>query len=106
MYIYHIVLPEVWEDFKEQDFYEADSLQAEGFIHCSYAEQLDSVIDRYYKTAGRILVLNLDTKKLKSELVEEPSTNSEIYPHLYGRLNLDAVVSIEERDVGQTETRV
>lgn len=99
MYIYHIVLPEVWQRFQGKPSYQAESLHTEGFIHCSYAQQLDGVIQRYYRSAGKILIVKLDPKKLKSKLVEEPSTNNEIYPHIYGRLNFDAVVSIEERQV-------
>ena len=99
MFIYHIVLPETWELFKGRPSYEADSLQTEGFIHCSYEGQLDGVISRYYSGVERLLILKLETEKLRSNLVEEPSTNGEIYPHLYGRLNLDAVVAIEEREL-------
>ena len=56
-------------------------------------------IARYYAGAERIMVLKLDTEKLRSKLVKEPSTNGEIYPHVYGRLNTDAVVGIEERQI-------
>jgi len=99
MIIYHVVLPEVWEKYRTRPSYQAESLQTEGFIHCSYKEQLDGVIQRYYKNAGRILVLHIETDKLISKLVEEPSTGGETYPHLYGRLNHNAVVKVEERTV-------
>ncbi len=97
MKIYHIVTPEVWERFKNKDFYEAESLRAENFIHCSYAEQLAAVLQRYYKNAGNVLILEIDTEKLQSKLVEEPSTNNEIYPHVYGVINRDAITGIKER---------
>jgi uncharacterized protein (DUF952 family) len=48
MFIYHIVVPEVWESVGGRPFYEAESLATEGFIHCSFAGQLDAVLDRYY----------------------------------------------------------
>ena len=99
MTIYHIVLPEVWENFKNKDFYEAESLQTEAFIHCSFAEQISGVLERYYKGAEKVLILHLETDKLTSKLVEEPSTNSEIYPHIYGKINRDAIVEIEEREL-------
>lgn len=96
MLIYHIVLPEKWADF-DNDLYEAASLGTEGFIHCSFAQQLDAVIDRYYADAGRIVVLTIDTDRLMSRMIKEPSTNSEIYPHIYGPINRDAIVSVEDR---------
>jgi uncharacterized protein (DUF952 family) len=97
MVIYHVVLPEVWNEAKGKTFYEADSLALEGFIHCSYADQLDGVIERYYAEAGKIVVLSIDADKLTSTLVSELSTNDEPYPHVYGPINLDAVVGVEER---------
>ncbi len=97
MIIYHIVLPEIWEKFKDEKFYEAESLESEGFIHCSFAEQLDGVLQRYYKDAPEVLILTIETEKLMSELVSESSTGGEIYPHIYGEINRDAVVEIEER---------
>ena len=99
MFIYHIVLPETWKRFDGTPTYEAESLHTEGFIHCSYEGQLEAVISRYYANAERIVVLKLDTEKLRSKLVSEPSTNGEIYPHVYGPLNTDAVVGIEERQI-------
>lgn len=100
MRIYHIVTPEVWEDFKDQDFYEAASLHAENFIHCSFAEQLEQVLDRYYKDADRVLILEIAPERLTSKLINEPSTGGEIYPHIYGAINKDAVVNIETRNLG------
>lgn len=97
MFIYHIVLPEVWERFKTRPSYQPDSLATEGFIHCSYPGQLEDVLKRYYSRVERVLILKIDTDKLFSKLVKEPSTNNEIYPHIYGRLNHNAVVDVEER---------
>ena|SRR5687768_2249274 len=100
MMIYHIVLPEIWEQVKGKTFYEAESLAGEGFIHCSYADQVDGVLERYYSDANEVVVLSLDANRLTSPLVSEPSTNNEPYPHVYGPINLDAVVKAETRPVG------
>lgn len=96
MIIYHIVLPEIWEKFENEKFYEAESLATENFIHCSFAEQLDPVLQRYYKDGEKVLILSIETEKLMSELVEESSTGGEIYPHIYGEINRDAIIKIEE----------
>lgn len=97
MKIFHIVLPEVWESFKNKDFYEAESLQTEGFTHCSFQEQLETVLERYYAGAEKVVILEIDAEKLTSKLIEESSTNNEIYPHIYGRINREAIVGIKER---------
>ena len=98
MTIYHIVLPEAWAAF-DGDRYEHASLEAEGFIHCSFDHQLDGVIGRYYSGVNKVILLEIDSDKLTSDLVSEPSTGGEIYPHIYGPINRDAIVSESERKI-------
>ncbi len=97
MIIYHIVTPEVWGKYKDENEYEAESLQAENFIHCSYRNQLDDVLDRYYRNQEKVLILHINPHLLTAQLVAEPSTKGEIYPHIYGRINKTAIVEVEER---------
>jgi uncharacterized protein (DUF952 family) len=96
--IYHIVMPEVWDAF-DTDHYRVGSLDSEGFIHCSFADQLDGVIKRYYSGADEIVVLEIETDRLMSRVVNEPSTANEIYPHIYGPINRDAIVATTRRNV-------
>jgi len=98
MRIFHIVLPVDWDAF-DGDEYAAASLADEGFIHCSYEHQLDNVIGRYYAGAEELVILELETEQLGTKLVEEPSTGGEIYPHIYGPINRDAIVSESERKI-------
>lgn len=96
MRIFHIVMPDVWAAF-DTDLYRAASLESEGFIHCSFAEQLDAVIKRYYADASVIVVLEIESDRLMSRVLNEPSTNNEIYPHIYGPINRDAIVKAKDR---------
>lgn len=96
MLIYHIVLPEDWAAF-DTDLYFARSLEMEGFIHCSFVDQLDGVIKRYYAGADEVVVLTIETDRLMSRVVNEPSTANEIYPHIYGPVNRDAIVAADRR---------
>lgn len=97
MIIYHIVTPEAWEKFKDKTAYEAESLESEGFIHCSYRHQLEVVLERYYKNQSKVLLLYINPHLLTAKFVAEPSTNGEVYPHIYGRINQTAIVSVEEK---------
>lgn len=99
MLIYHIVAPDSWERFKNEPFYEADSLASEGFIHCSYRHQLGDVLERYYRSARKVLILHINPNLLAPPLVAEPSTGGEVYPHIYGKINSRAIVEIEERNL-------
>lgn len=92
--IYHLVLRRVWE--KNADLpYRADSLASEGFIHCSFAEQLAWAANRFYADAEDLLLLHVDPERLTSPLREEPCETGEIFPHIYGPLNRDAVETVE-----------
>jgi uncharacterized protein (DUF952 family) len=95
--IYHVVTEINWQYALENGFYEADSLAAEGFIHTSKATQVAGVLERYYKGQTDLILLHIDETKLTSPLKYElaPSVNEE-FPHIYGRLNLDAVVKAEK----------
>ena len=94
--IFHVVTAADWQKAVQQGFYEASSLASEGFIHTSKAEQVQGVLKRYYKGQINLLLLHIDETKLTAPLKYElaPSVNEE-FPHIYGRLNIDAVTQIE-----------
>ena len=94
--IYHVVTEANWQKAMLQGFYEAESLALEGFIHTSKAEQVAGVLNRYYKGQTNLLLLHIDEAKLTAPLKYElaPSVNEE-FPHIFGRLNLDAVIKVE-----------
>lgn len=97
MLIYHIVTPEVWENYKDENEYEAESLKTEGFIHCSYPHQLEAVLERYYKDQKRVLILRINPHYLTAPLIAEPSTGGELYPHIYGKINRTAIAEVAEK---------
>jgi uncharacterized protein (DUF952 family) len=95
--IYHVVTEANWQKALQQGFYEAESLAKEGFIHTSKAEQVAGVLERYYKGQPDLLLLHIDETKLTAPLKYElaPSVNEE-FPHIFGPLNIDAVVKVEK----------
>jgi uncharacterized protein (DUF952 family) len=90
--VYHLVLRSVWERDSSQP-YRADSLQTEGFIHCSFADQVSRSANRFYAAATDLLVLTIDTTRLTSPLREEAAGNGELFPHVYGPIDRDAVTA-------------
>lgn len=93
--IYHIVSAADWASQESRPTYEAGSLQTEGFIHFSQKEQVSGVLSRYYQNVPNLLLLHVDADKLTHELRYELSTNDELFPHLYGPLTKEAVITIE-----------
>ncbi|MBR2648975.1 MAG: DUF952 domain-containing protein [Sediminibacterium sp.] len=94
--IYHITGSAQWELAKEKGYYEADSIAKEGFIHCSTAQQVAGVLERYYADTSGLIKLTINPKKLIHPLkFELASSVNEYFPHIYGTLNLSAVENIE-----------
>ena len=95
--IYHLITHSQWELSKHQNTHEADTLATEGFIHCSATvEQLLRVANRLYSERTDMLALVININQLTSQLKEEPSRSGEIYPHIYGPLNISAVTETLE----------
>jgi uncharacterized protein (DUF952 family) len=91
--IYHIAFEKDWKEATEKGYYEHPTLKSEGFIHCSLEEQIPGVLERYFQGEKDLLKLVIDTDKLTSQLVFDWSkSNADTYPHIYGPINLDAVV--------------
>ena len=88
--VYHLVLRSVWERDAGQP-YRADSLATEGFIHCSFAEQVPNSANRFYADAVDLLLLTIDPARLTSPLREESAGDGSLYPHIYGPIDRDAV---------------
>jgi len=92
--VYHIISQNIWQDIEKLEYYSPDSLYNEGFIHFCSASQVDSVVKRYYANLENLVVLEINICKLKSSLKYEGVGTDGIFPHLYGRLNLNAVENV------------
>lgn len=102
--ILHITSKQDWSDAQAKGEYSAPSLAAEGFIHFSTEKQAVNVANAFYRGRTDLVLLLVDESRLKPELKWEapagpPAENisqSDLFPHLYGPLNLDAVASVLE----------
>lgn len=94
--IYHVTKKADWQKAIADGSYRPASLATEGFIHNSTKEQVAGVLQRYYKNESDLILLHIDEEKLSSPLKYElaPSVN-EMFPHIFGPINIDAVVKTE-----------
>lgn len=67
------------------------TLEEVGFIHAATEAQVDGVQARFYADAGDLVLLTIDTDRLSSPWQLDPVGDDE-FPHIYGPLNLDAVI--------------
>lgn len=93
--IIHLCPKQDWEKAIDHGEYQTASLQLEGFIHCSHPDQVLGVANRYYQGIQDVVLLWIDPKKVKTEVRWEES-DGDIFPHIYGGLNLDAVLAVCE----------
>ena len=92
--LYHITSTEAWHLAQSSGKYEPPQFSTEGFIHCSYAEQLDAVRERFFRGQKNLVVLEINPAAVNCEVIEENlEGGSELYPHIYGKLSLAAVVN-------------
>jgi uncharacterized protein (DUF952 family) len=94
--IYHVTTRKEWEASKDTGYYEAASLPIEGFIHCSEEHQVAGVLQRYFVNQKDLVKLTIDTNLLEHPLKYElASSINQSFPHIYGPLNVDAVIGDE-----------
>jgi len=95
MILCHIVPENDWKNALEEGSYQPPSLQSEGFIHFSTPQQVIKTANRFYAHQSGLLLLLVDTTHLTAELLYEKGEGSnEVFPHLYGALNLGAVEDV------------
>lgn len=98
--IYHLALEADWSQAQSAGGdYRVSSigrlLGDVGFIHCSFENQLQRVADSFYRSRSDVVLLSIDESKLTSPIREENTEGgAELYPHIYGPLNVGAVVSV------------
>ena len=93
--IYHIATSQEWNLHLTNATYEPDAFSKEGFIHCSTKAQVPGVLQRYYAGVQNLILLHIDESKLTPSLKYEAATNEELFPHVFGPINKDAIVTVE-----------
>jgi uncharacterized protein (DUF952 family) len=90
--IVHIVDEDSWTD--SDGAYRADSLETEGFIHCSDPGQVVAVAEANYGGRDDLLLVCIDEDRVDPPVRREALDAAEPYPHVYGPLNPGAVVDV------------
>ena len=97
--IYHIATRADWERARAHGEYTRSTvdktLAEEGFIHASAASQVAGTANKDYRDVpGDLVLLVIDPGLLRAEVRYEDVPGAELpFPHIYGPLNVDAVVA-------------
>lgn len=92
--IFHITDKTAWETAQTSQKYVHESLETEGFIHCSQIFQIEKVANLFFQDQSDLVLLEIDPQRLQAVLNYDEIEGGEKFPHLYGPLNLDAVVKV------------
>jgi uncharacterized protein (DUF952 family) len=66
----------------------------DGFVHLSFAQQVEQTVQRHYASAASLVFLVLDERALPPDALRiEDSGGHGAYPHLYATLPATAVVT-------------
>jgi uncharacterized protein (DUF952 family) len=93
--LFHIASRTAWESKP----YEPFSLAEEGFIHFSTADQYLRVADARFKGVEDLVLLVVDENRTGPWKYEDSDSTGELFPHLYGPLDPDAVVEVRDFEV-------
>jgi uncharacterized protein (DUF952 family) len=94
--IYHVVPAHEWNEQRNAHYFAPAAFAHEGFIHCCTQEQLSGVLERYYKGQTDLLLLKIDDQALEFPATYEKATNDELFPHVYGTINKNAITAVEK----------
>jgi glutathione S-transferase len=97
--IFHIADAVAWERARTSGDYRCSTLgrtlDEVGFIHCSRRGQVAAVANARYRGSPRLVLLVIDPDAVRAEIRDEDLEGTgEVFPHVYGPLNVDAVVEV------------
>ncbi len=100
--ILHITHRHDWEACSGKGYYQPSSLDSDGFIHCSTIGQTTDTANQYFHNQQDLLLICIDTSKIEPAIryeapagVDDKRTGA-LFPHIYGPLNVSAVVLVVE----------
>ena len=93
--IYKITSASAWREDERQGVYRgsADDLR-DGFIHFSTASQVGGTVRKHFFGQTGLFLIAVDVDALGEALRWVPSRNDELFPHLYGELDLGTVTAV------------
>jgi uncharacterized protein (DUF952 family) len=103
MTLFHIATRRAWEAARAEGVYRAPSLATEGFIHLSTDRQWLEVANLRFCGVLDLVLLAIRTDRLRAEVRFEP-VDGDDYPHLYGPLEIEAVVEVLELPIADDGT--
>lgn len=99
--IYKICPQTLWREAEQRGCFSGAPVDiADGFIHFSTATQVRETARKHFSGQTALLLVAVDSEKLGDALKYEVSRGGALFPHLYGPLDIDAVISVQPLPLG------
>jgi uncharacterized protein (DUF952 family) len=95
--IFHITRREAWDQGQAAGSHRPEMFASEGFIHCSTDEQVISVANNRFRGQAGLVLLAIDTDRVAHTIrYENLEGGSQLFPHIYGDLDPNAVMKVDD----------
>ena len=95
--IYKVISRQLWAEAERTGVFRGAPIDLEdGFIHFSSATQVVETVAKHFAGQTDLLLIEVDAGRLGESLRWEVSRGGALFPHLYGHLPLESVISIVE----------
>jgi uncharacterized protein (DUF952 family) len=95
--IYKICPASAWREAERSGVYAGSADDArDGYIHFSTAAQVPATAAKYFTGQPGLFLIAVDAGALGEALRWEPARGGDLFPHLYGELDFDAVLSVTD----------
>ena len=94
--VYKIVSDQLWRTaLRLGQFYGAELDIQDGFIHLSSFEQVRETAQKHFKPPNDLMIFAVKDVDLSPNLKWEPSRNNELFPHLYGTIDVNLIYFVK-----------
>lgn len=92
---FKVLTAQQWTDFERERVFRGAPVDiADGYIHLSTAEQLESTLTKHFAGQSDLRIAEVDLDRLGDAIRWEPARGGALFPHLYAELPIEAVVSL------------
>ncbi len=93
--LYKIMSKQEWEKAQAQGIYEGSEVdRKDGFIHLSAAHQVRATAQKHFSGKADLVLISVREENLGPSLKWEASRGGDLFPHVYGALQLSAVSEV------------
>jgi len=99
--IYKILAASIWQQAEASGTFLGAGIDlVDGYIHFSTADQVRQTAALHFAGQNDLVLVAVDSDRLGSALVFEPSRGGQLFPHLYGHLAVDIVAYVHPLALG------